>query len=161
MGRTTGVRFSAGEFFSSSQRQDRLWGPTQPPIQWLVGDVSSGGGSGRLVKLITHLHLVARQEWWSYTSTTPHAFMSPGKWRVRHEARQECPDAATCCRPPLTTIMREWSLLEWVLREIPTGAPLCPREFLCGKGTGLTQASGEKPVKETSKSPVDKCQLLY
>jgi hypothetical protein len=48
---------------------------TQPPIQWVPGALSLGEGSGRGVKLTTHLHLVPRwKNEWSYTSTPQYAF---------------------------------------------------------------------------------------
>jgi hypothetical protein len=54
-------RLSPGEGweFFSSPRPDRLWGPTQPPIQWVPGALSLGvKRSG--VKLTTELHLVLK-----------------------------------------------------------------------------------------------------
>jgi hypothetical protein len=42
------------EFFSSPPRPERLWGSTQPPIQWVPGAIPLG------VKLTTHLHVVPR-----------------------------------------------------------------------------------------------------
>jgi hypothetical protein len=30
------------EFFFSPPRPERLWGPTQPPIQWVLGALSLG-----------------------------------------------------------------------------------------------------------------------
>jgi hypothetical protein len=38
------VRFPAwaGDLFSSPPRPERLWGPTQPPIQWVPGALSLG-----------------------------------------------------------------------------------------------------------------------
>jgi hypothetical protein len=36
------VRGGAGNIFSSPPRPDLLWGPTQPPIQWVLGALSVG-----------------------------------------------------------------------------------------------------------------------
>jgi hypothetical protein len=58
--RGVGVRVPVGSrIFSSPRRPDRLWGPTQPPIQWVPWALSPGV-SGRGVKLTTHLQLVLR-----------------------------------------------------------------------------------------------------
>jgi hypothetical protein len=46
-------------------------GPTQPPIQWVIGALSLVVKRPG-VKLTTHLHLVPRSKnAWSYTSTPP------------------------------------------------------------------------------------------
>jgi hypothetical protein len=39
---------------------DRLWGPTQPPVQWVPGVLSPGVKRGRGVTLTTHPHLVPK-----------------------------------------------------------------------------------------------------
>jgi hypothetical protein len=41
-GWTAGVRIPVGVRFFSSQRADRLWEPTQPPIQWVLWTISPG-----------------------------------------------------------------------------------------------------------------------
>jgi hypothetical protein len=45
------------EFISSSERPDRVWGPTQPLIQCASG-VFPEGYSGWILKFTTHLHLM-------------------------------------------------------------------------------------------------------
>jgi hypothetical protein len=45
----------SARFFSAPQCPHRLWGPTQPSIQWVPRALSPGG-----VKLRTHLHVVSR-----------------------------------------------------------------------------------------------------
>jgi hypothetical protein len=47
-------------FFLYPLRPDRLWGPTQPPVQWVPEDISPGVKSGRGVMLTTHPHPVPR-----------------------------------------------------------------------------------------------------
>jgi hypothetical protein len=71
-----GVRFLVGaRFFSSPQHPDRLWGhPVSYPIG--TGALSRGQGSQGM-KLTTHFHLVPRSSaGWSYTCTSPYAFMA-------------------------------------------------------------------------------------
>jgi hypothetical protein len=46
-------------YFSYPHREDRVWGPTQPPIHWVPG-ASFPGVSGNDTKLTTHFHLVPR-----------------------------------------------------------------------------------------------------
>jgi hypothetical protein len=53
-------------------------GPTQPPVQWVPGILSSGVKSGRGVTLTTHPHLVPRS--WMSRSYTSSPQAPP--WRV-------------------------------------------------------------------------------
>jgi hypothetical protein len=60
--RAIGVRSPAETkgFFLYPLCPDRLWGPTQPPVQWVPGVLSQGVKRGRGVMLTTHPHLVPR-----------------------------------------------------------------------------------------------------
>jgi hypothetical protein len=51
--------------------------PTQPPVQWVPGDISPGLRRGRGVTLTTHPHLVPRSRMSrSYTSSPTSAFVA-------------------------------------------------------------------------------------
>jgi hypothetical protein len=64
-------------FFFQPLRPHRLWGPTQPPIQWVPGVLSPGVKRGRGVTLTTHPHLEPRLSMSrSYTSSPPCASMA-------------------------------------------------------------------------------------
>jgi hypothetical protein len=71
-----GVRVPVrSRIFSSPRRPDRLWGP-QPPIQWVLGALSSG------VKRLEHeadhspSSSAEVRKMWISISTPPYAFMS-------------------------------------------------------------------------------------
>jgi hypothetical protein len=59
------------EIFLFTTVSRMVLGPTQPPVQWVLGSLSLGV-KWPGVKLTTHLHLVPRlKNVWSYTSTPP------------------------------------------------------------------------------------------
>jgi hypothetical protein len=72
-GPTAGIRFPVeARCFSLPTALRPALGPTQLPIQWVVGTLSPGvKRSG--VTLTNHFHLVQRS---SYTSTPPYVFMA-------------------------------------------------------------------------------------
>jgi hypothetical protein len=63
--------------FSLASASRPALGPTQPPIQWVLGVLSPGVKRGRGVMLTTHPHLVSRLRMSrSYTSSPPCASMA-------------------------------------------------------------------------------------
>jgi hypothetical protein len=60
---------------SSPRHPDRLWGPTQPPIQWVPGAFSPG--VKRQEREADHSPPTNAEvkKIWTYTSTPPYAFM--------------------------------------------------------------------------------------
>jgi hypothetical protein len=75
--RGVGVRVPVGSrIFSSPRRPDRLWGSTQPPIQWVPGVLSSEvkrPGRGADHSPLTSAEV---NKMWIYISTPPCAFMA-------------------------------------------------------------------------------------
>jgi hypothetical protein len=77
-GRGIGVRVPVGSrIFSSPRRLDRHWNP-QPPIQWLLGALSSEvEWQEREADHSPHLQLVPRsRKTFVYTPTPPYPFMT-------------------------------------------------------------------------------------
>jgi hypothetical protein len=72
------VRSPAGQrIFSVASASRPALGPTQPPVLWVPGVLSSGLKRGRGVSLTTHPYLVPSSRMsTSYTSSPPSAFMA-------------------------------------------------------------------------------------
>jgi hypothetical protein len=75
--RGVGVRVPVGaRIFTSPCRPDRLWGPTQFPIQWVPGILSLGiKVPGREADHSPPTSAEVNKVW-IYTSTPPYAFMA-------------------------------------------------------------------------------------
>jgi hypothetical protein len=72
-----GVRVPVGSRnFSSPRRPDRLWGPTQPPIQWVPGALSPGFKRPGREAYHSPPTSAEIRKMWIYTSTPPYAFMA-------------------------------------------------------------------------------------
>jgi hypothetical protein len=75
--RGVGVRVPVGaRFFSSPRRPDRLWGPPNPPIQWVPGALSPG--LKRLGRVADHSPPISAEvkNTWIYTFTSPYTFVT-------------------------------------------------------------------------------------
>jgi hypothetical protein len=61
---------------SSPRHPDPLWGPTQPPIQWVLGALSTG--VKRPGREADHSPPTSAEvkKMWLYTATPPYAFMA-------------------------------------------------------------------------------------
>jgi hypothetical protein len=71
--RAIDVRYPRGQrIFPLASVSRPALGPTQPPVQWILGVLSPGVKRGRGVTLTTHPHLVPRSRMsMSYTSSAP------------------------------------------------------------------------------------------
>jgi hypothetical protein len=76
-GREVGVRVPVeSRIFSSPRRPDRLWGFTQPPIQWIPWALSPGAKRPECEADHSPTTSAEFKKMWIYTSTSPYAFMA-------------------------------------------------------------------------------------